>query len=154
MLHRILPFAVLVSGLTGATSAQAETLYVRAGRLVDPEAGKVLTAQVLKVEDGRVTAVGPEGALPAGAKVLDWSQFTVLPGLIDCHVHLADFEQSNNVAEPLLHSAMETVMMGARNARKTLLPGSLRCTMSARSAPMPMSSCAMRSTGATCPDRG
>jgi len=55
--------------------------------------------------------------------VVDWSQFTVLPGLIDCHVHLADFEQSNNVAEPLLHSAMETVIMGARNARKTLLAG-------------------------------
>ncbi|MFX8922259.1 hypothetical protein ABTN04_19575, partial [Acinetobacter baumannii] len=73
-----------------ATPVQAATVYVRAGRLVDPEAGKVLERQVLRVEDGRIAAVTPEGgaALPAGASVIDWSSFTVLPGLIDCHVHL------------------------------------------------------------------
>lgn len=106
-------------------AAQAETLYVRAGRLIDPEGGRVLAAQVLRVEDGRVAAIGPDaaGAVPPGAKVVDWSGLTVLPGLIDCHVHLADVDQSNNVAEPLLHSPMEIAFIGARNAKKTLLAG-------------------------------
>lgn len=103
--------------------ASAETLYVRAGHLVDPEAGAVLGPRVLRVEDGRVAAVLPDGPVPAGAKVVDWSAFTVLPGLIDCHVHLADTQQSSNVAEPLLHSPMEIAYIGARNARTTLMAG-------------------------------
>lgn len=103
--------------------ASAETLYVRAGRLVDPEAGVVLGARVLRVEDGRVAAVLPDGPVPDGVKVVDWSAFTVLPGLIDCHVHLADTGQTANVAEPLLHSPMEIAYIGARNARATLMAG-------------------------------
>jgi imidazolonepropionase-like amidohydrolase len=106
-----------------AVPAHAETLYVRAGHLVDPEAGAVLGGRVLRVEDGRVAAILPDGSVPAGAKVVDWSGFTVLPGLIDCHVHLADTQQSSNVAEPLLHSPMEIAYIGARNARTTLMAG-------------------------------
>jgi imidazolonepropionase-like amidohydrolase len=106
-----------------AVPAHAETLYVRAGHLVDPEAGAVLGPRVLRVEDGRVVAILLDGPVPAGGKVVDWSAFTVLPGLIDCHVHLADTQQSSNVAEPLLHSPMEIAYIGARNARTTLMAG-------------------------------
>lgn len=106
-----------------ASTAHAETVYVRAGRLIDPEAGRVLTARLLRIEDGRVAAITADAKLPDGAKVIDWSGFTVLPGLIDCHVHLADTGQTNNVAEPLLHSPMEIAYLGARNARTTLLAG-------------------------------
>lgn len=106
-----------------AGPVHAETLYVRAGHLVDPEAGTVLGARLLRVEDGRVAAVLPDGAVPKGAKLVDWSAYTVLPGLIDCHVHLADTGQTSNVAEPLLHSAMEIAYIGARNARTTLMAG-------------------------------
>ncbi|MFM9936719.1 MAG: amidohydrolase family protein, partial [Novosphingobium sp.] len=86
--------AVSLLAATATTAAHAETLYVRAGHLVDPEAGVVLSARLLRVEDGRVTAVLPDGPAPAGAKLVDWSGFTVLPGLIDCHVHLADTGQT------------------------------------------------------------
>jgi imidazolonepropionase-like amidohydrolase len=106
-----------------ASAAHAETLYVRAGRLVDPETGTVLAARLLRVEDGRVAAVLPDGPVPVGAKLVDWSAFTVLPGLIDCHVHLADTGQTANVAEPLLHAPMEIAYIGARNARTTLMAG-------------------------------
>jgi imidazolonepropionase-like amidohydrolase len=106
-----------------ATAARAETLYVRAGHLVDPEAGAMLGARLLKVEDGRVAAILPDGPVPQDASLVDWSAFTVLPGLIDCHVHLADTVQNANVAEPLLHSPMEIAYLGARNARTTLMAG-------------------------------
>ncbi len=106
-----------------AAPAQAETLYLRAGHLVDTETGKVLDDRLLRIEDGRVAAVTPDAPLPAGAKVIDWSSYWVLPGLIDMHVHLADAGQSNNVAEPLLHSNAEIAYIGARNARATLLAG-------------------------------
>ncbi len=124
MIRSLLAAAALgLVAQTAPTSAHAETLYVRAGHLVDPEAGTVLTARLLRVEDGRVAAILPDGPVPAGAKLVDWSAFTVLPGLIDCHVHLADTAQTANVAEPLLHSPMEIAYLGARNARTTLMAG-------------------------------
>jgi imidazolonepropionase-like amidohydrolase len=109
--------------LSAGAMARAETVYVRAGHLVDPEQGVVDGARVLRVEDGRVAAVLPEGSLPQGVKVIDWSGYTVLPGLIDMHVHLADVDEGSNPAEPLLHSAMEVAYLGARNARTTLFAG-------------------------------
>ena len=107
----------------GASTAQAETVYVRAGHLVDPEKGTVEGARLLRVDDDRVAAITPDGPVPAGAKLVDWSAFTVLPGLIDMHVHLADTPETSNPAEPLLHSAMEVAYLGAANARTTLFAG-------------------------------
>jgi imidazolonepropionase-like amidohydrolase len=106
-----------------ASAAHAETLYVRAGHLIDPETGTVSAARLLRIVDGRVAAITPDTPPATGAKVVDWSAFTVLPGLIDCHVHLADTGQTANVAEPLLHSPMEIAYIGARNARTTLMAG-------------------------------
>ena len=72
-----------------AQAPGAPTLAIRAGRLVDPEAGTVLTNQVILVENGRFSAIGPNLAIPAGARVIDLSGMTVLPGLVDAHNHLA-----------------------------------------------------------------
>lgn len=119
---RLIPLIAALS-LAAPAFAHAETVYVRAGHLVDPEHGTVEGPRLLRVENGRVAAIGPDGAAPAGAKVVDWSGFTVLPGLIDMHVHLADNDETSNPAEPLLHSAMEIAYVGARNARTTLLAG-------------------------------
>jgi len=113
----------LTLSLALAGTAHAETLYVRAGHLVDPERGTVDGPRLLRVEDGRIAAILPDTALPAGAHVVDWSAYTVLPGLIDMHVHLADNDETNNPAEPLLHSAMDIAYFGARNARTTLMAG-------------------------------
>jgi imidazolonepropionase-like amidohydrolase len=55
--------------------------------------------------------------------VTDWSAYTVLPGLIDMHTHMVDTEQSSNVAEPLLHSAAEIALLGAKHAKQTLHAG-------------------------------
>lgn len=122
LIHRFGNAAVLALCIL-AVPAGSETLYVRAGHLVDPEAGQVWDARLIRIEDGRVAAI-TTGAPPAdGARVIDWSQLWVLPGLIDAHVHLADFLQTNDPAEPLKHSAEETAYLGARNARITLEAG-------------------------------
>ncbi len=105
------------------TAATAATSYVHAGRLVDTESGRVLTDQLIRVVDGRVAAVGPWMGPPTDGPVTDWSQYEVLPGLIDMHVHLADWDETNNVAEPLLHSSEEIAYVGARHARETLFAG-------------------------------
>ena len=63
-------------------------LLVRAGRLFDSERGVLLPAREILVREGVVAAVGAHVEVPAGARVLDLSRYTVLPGLIDAHVHL------------------------------------------------------------------
>jgi len=72
-----------------ALPAAAQVTAIRAGRLVDPEAGTIQANQIILIENGRITAVGPSLPVPAGADVVDLSSQTVLPGLVDAHNHLA-----------------------------------------------------------------
>ena len=76
--------AVVLQLLVSAI-AVAQVTAIKAGRLVDPEAGTVATNQVILVEKGKFTAIGPNVVIPAGAEVIDLSAVTVLPGLVDAH---------------------------------------------------------------------
>jgi imidazolonepropionase-like amidohydrolase len=86
--------ATMVALLSAATlTAQAPTpppvMAIRAGRLLDPEAGRILTNQIIVVEGTKIREVGPNVAIPAGAQVIDLSRMTVMPGLVEAHNHLA-----------------------------------------------------------------
>jgi len=84
--------AVLLTALVLSlvTTASAQVTAIRAGRVVDPDAGTAAEHQVILVQDGKITAVGAEGAvaIPAGATVIDLSTSTISPGLVDAHTHL------------------------------------------------------------------
>jgi imidazolonepropionase-like amidohydrolase len=75
--------------MAAALPAPAQVTAIRAGRLVDPEAGTAAANQIILVENGKFTAIGPNVAVPTGATVIDLSDLTVLPGLVDAHNHLA-----------------------------------------------------------------
>jgi len=62
---------------------------IRAGRLLDPEAGRILTNQVILIEGTRIRDVGRSVVIPPGAQVIDLSDMTVMPGLVEAHNHLA-----------------------------------------------------------------
>ena len=70
---------------------QDEVIAIRAGRLIDAEAGTATAGQVILVESGRITTIGDAGTvtIPAGAEVIDLSDHSVLGGLVDTHNHLA-----------------------------------------------------------------
>jgi imidazolonepropionase-like amidohydrolase len=103
------------------TAAASQIVYVRAGRLIDPATGKVSENVGLVIRDGKIAAVGV-AAPPAGAKVIDLSHQTVLPGLIDVHVHLTS-NANNEGLNGLTVSVPREAVDGVPNARKTLLAG-------------------------------
>jgi imidazolonepropionase-like amidohydrolase len=107
--------------LLGAAAAQVTV--VRAGRLVDPDSGSVLTDQIILIKDNKVQAVGKALPVPPGATVIDLSQMTVLPGLIDCHTHVADGMGSGEPFDWLRKTSSETVLAAIPNARKMLESG-------------------------------
>jgi imidazolonepropionase-like amidohydrolase len=80
--------ALLVCVLASVQVASAQVTAIRAGRVVDPDAGTAAENQVILVEEGKITAVGGNVTIPAGATVIDLSTSTVSPGLVDAHTHL------------------------------------------------------------------
>jgi imidazolonepropionase-like amidohydrolase len=81
--------AVLLAALV-IVPAQAETVYITAARMVDVLEGRIADRPLVAVTDGRITSVtdAAASAIPAGATVIDLGDRTLLPGLIDMHVHL------------------------------------------------------------------
>jgi imidazolonepropionase-like amidohydrolase len=83
-MKRLLPFLL-------PTLLSAQTIAIRAGRLINPDLGSSTPDQVILVENGRIVTIGTnlQVAVPANAEVVDLSQYSVLPGLVDAHNHLA-----------------------------------------------------------------
>lgn len=105
--------------------SETDLTLIRAGRLIDTVAGEVRRAQVVHVRGDRIEAIGPdEGRYPDAARMIDLSQHTVLPGLIDCHAHLiGEVESGHGYAMLVQRTAAQEALTGVRNARTTLLAG-------------------------------
>ncbi len=98
----------------------AQVVAVRAGRLFDSRSGAMLANQVVLIRGDRIADVGPAVAIPPEARVIDLSTATVLPGMIDAHVHLfpADLTLSESTrtivavanAQTDLHAGFTTVL--------------------------------------------
>ncbi len=106
-----------------ASTALSQVTAIKAGHLVDVDAGVVLADQTILIRDGKIEAVGKGLAIPAGASVIDLSNMTVLPGLIDCHTHLADGARGTEPILQLTKSASQSVLESIPNARMTLESG-------------------------------
>jgi imidazolonepropionase-like amidohydrolase len=121
-------FCVLLLILSSALASQAQqspVTVIRAGRLIDVDAGRALSNQTIVIRNGKIESIGENLAIPAGATIIDLSKMTVLPGLIDCHTHLADGAHDGN-GDPmsqLKRTASQVVLESVPNARVTLESG-------------------------------
>ena len=106
-----------------AGAATSQVIVVKAGHLVDPDSGNVLADQTILIRDHKIEAVGKGLAIPAGAKVIDLSSMTVLPGLIDCHTHVADGHPDGEPFNSLRKTASQVVLESVPNARAMLESG-------------------------------
>jgi imidazolonepropionase-like amidohydrolase len=125
-----------------ATNSPATVTQLKAGRLLDPRTGNVLSPAAVFIEDNKIKEVGSPSQLQAhaaaGAKIIDLGNATLLPGLIDSHTHLfldiivpPELEQQrhfNGLFAPgmllaIIESPSKRVLMGAQFAREDLESG-------------------------------
>jgi imidazolonepropionase-like amidohydrolase len=104
-------------------SVTAQTTAIRAGKLIDPDSGAVLTGQTILIRDNKVEAVGNNLTIPSNAKIIDLTKMTVLPGLIDCHTHLADGTRDSEPIGVFRKTAAELALESVPNAQVTLESG-------------------------------
>lgn len=128
MMRRIFLLVVFVFTLAGG-EAVAQVTAIKAGKLVVPETGATLKDQIILVEGARIKAVGADVAVPPGATVVDLSRSTVLPGLFDCHTHMAFLinargrERGTLFFYDLTHTSAERAIHAVVNSRDMLDSG-------------------------------
>src|SRR5580693_1663669 len=106
-----------------AGSAHADTVVVTADRMLDVVTGHMVEHPQITITDGRITAVGSNGpAAPAGARHVDLPGITLLPGLIDMHVHLTSDPKFSGYRGLEFTDNFWTVV-GVANAKRTLEAG-------------------------------
>src|SRR6202040_3376944 len=121
-------FAALLLFACSLANAQTPSpdhwVAIRAGRLFDTKSAKLLNNQVVLIHGDRITEVGPAERVkvPAGAEVVDLSQATVLPGLIDAHTHV--FGNGPDLEAQFLHDSYQyRTLIALANAQRDLMVG-------------------------------
>jgi imidazolonepropionase-like amidohydrolase len=111
-------------GFPATSPAADEVTAIRCGQLLDPVDGSLTRNAVIVVRGDRIESVGADAKVPAGARVIDLSAYTVLPGLIDSHTHILLQPEDEHGPPPVItkSQAFRTVQ-GVAAARKDLEAG-------------------------------
>ncbi len=125
-MKRALGFAGLTLLLllrAGGLRGEETPVAIRAGRLVDVRNSRIVERAVVVIRGTRIEAVGPGLPIPPGARVIDLSGSTVLPGLVDCHTHLVGAAQDLDPLADVRKTAAQVAYEALPNARRTLEAG-------------------------------
>ena len=123
----LLSFLFILTLLAAPTFAQV--IAIKAGRTIDPATKSVQNDVIIIIKEKKIHSIGQNIKIPGEAKVIDLSNKTILPGLIDCHTHLCNtFDSKEDVGNQLLlHSLIATTadraLLGVGNARSMLDAG-------------------------------
>ena len=118
-------FVAFLCCLSGGAQAPKK-VAIRAGKLIDGKSDQPIANALIVIEGGRIAAVTPGGAPPAGAELIDLSRTAVLPGLMDMHTHIllqGDVTEEDYDNQLLKESIPYRAILAARNARIALEHG-------------------------------
>lgn len=97
------------------------TTVIRAGQVIDGTGREPVRNATVVIEDNHIVSINGDGAIPRDAEVIDAGGMTLMPGMIDCHVHLMSSAQS--MQQRLLTPYSLSVVQGLQNAKLTLESG-------------------------------
>jgi imidazolonepropionase-like amidohydrolase len=118
----LLPLFFLFCASVLAQEAKPKVIAIKAGRLIDGVSNAVIEKAFILIEGEKITAVGANVTVPAGAEVIDLKTATVLPGLIDCHTHMTG-QPSNYYDDVFRKSHIDEAVTAHVYARRTLEAG-------------------------------
>ena len=122
MIHRLCVTAIAVALSVQAQTAPARAIVLHAARLLDIESGKMSTPGEVLVQGERIAGVGATVSHPAGAEMIDLGDCTLLPGLIDAHVHLFLHPGAEDL-QTVQESVPERTILATLAARDDLMAG-------------------------------
>jgi imidazolonepropionase-like amidohydrolase len=116
--------AVLIA-LSLASPAVAKDVVVHAGALLDGVSATPRREVSILITDDKITGVQAGYVIPAGAEVIDLTHQTVMPGFIDCHIHISERSPGgeNEVEYGVTHNDIDQALNGAKYGREMLLQG-------------------------------
>ena len=116
---------IFFTNLTIAQSIETnEITFIKAGKLFDSQNGKIIENYIIKIENNKITDIGKNISIPENGKIIDLTEYTVLPGLIDGHTHmmtLDDFNDDYPMAEKILFEGDALRVLRGANRAKTWL---------------------------------
>ena len=122
----LLAFPALARAAEKSTESPPAIVAIKAARVIAPQSGAVLRDQLILIEGEKIKAIGPAAeltaTLPSAAKTIDLGDFTVLPGLIDCHTHVTS-QPEDYYADIFRKSPIDYAITAHLYARRTIEAG-------------------------------
>jgi len=117
-------FLILLSSCAAVRPAQNEVVLIHCGRIIDGVNDRVREDIDLIITNGKISSIGKNLVIPAAARRIDLSAYTVLPGLIDMHVHLTSApEDERDLIQHMLMSHKQVLERARAHARQMLAQG-------------------------------
>ncbi len=127
MKNKLLLSAAFLFVVCSTSFSQSKLKAIKAGKFVDTEKGVVLENQIILIDSNKIVAVGANLVIPPNTEVIDLSNSTVLPGLIDCHVHITQDPGTNYYAEIFRETDIDKAVRAHIFAKRTLEAGFTLC---------------------------
>lgn len=123
MKKTLMLYAIASLLITNFAAAQTKLKAIKAGSFIDVITGTMLRNQIILIQNDSIIAVGSSITIPKDADIIDLSNATVLPGLIDCHTHITSEPGNDYYADIFRKSPVDNAIMAPAYAKRTLEAG-------------------------------